>query len=1223
MLTFETTAVGQQPELMYPIGHNGLITSADFSPDDRKIATASADKTAKIWDSQTGNLLINLEGHTSIINDVSFSADGKKIVTASGDKTAKIWDAITGKLLVDIKGHVFGIISARFSPDGKKIVTASSDFTVKIWNAFTGKFIRELTGHTGWVYSAAFSPDSKRIVTSSSDKTTKIWDAYTGRFLADLKQDGAVASAKYTSDGKHILTISNDGTAKVWDASRLEILKNLHYDKNNMIAGVMAKKADRIAVFSDDGKRFMTLSGNVIKVIDTYTGKLITAIDKAEDSIYSIKFSSSGKWIIKTGETSASILNPFTMQLIASLKGHTHAISSVVYSPEGGSMITTGAITQLWNVLTGKLIANINTNVIAEVAYSPDGKIIMTSSLSDDKKINLWDARNGQLITSIRNMSFGLAGKNAIFFPDAKSIITCLDSSIKIWNTLTGQLLMNFNSGYLPNANISPDGKTIITTCVEDSTIKIWSAITGDLLNILHLKNRPTGVGQIIFSPNSKLMIICFYNNTATLWNIAAHENIADLRISQIGNPIIFSPDSKLIVATKADGKIDFHNTVDGKLVSELKAHEKRITSISFSLDGQKIFTSSDDNTFKIWDAFTGLVIKVIQGEKNEFFTNIDNANNRVTSVCNGELNVYNINTGAKLYKLLPVDTIDYLVHNGEEQYDGTSAARKLLHLTCGTEVIELDQLKDELWVNNLAERITNGENINAKTLRDLNICGLAPHVDILNDNGINYRFNITQGRGGIGETILFVNGIEANRYKPAELKKYGKYYQLVIERNKVKDFFLSGQENFVSIKAYTEDNLISSRGMSLRTQSDKILTVSPNLYAVMIGISNYKGEELDLQYAAKDATDISASVSNAARKFLNSADGKEHVFMYNLTTNKERILLPEKNGIKKIFEEIGKKATSNDILLIFFAGHGVMAGTADKKQFYFLTADATNLSVTDAVKDVGISTNELIEWIKPQNIKAQKRVLILDACNSGQAINDIAGKDFTVRNDDRSQQVKAIDKLNEKSGLFILSASASNQSAYEIGRYSQGLLTYALLKAIKQQPDILVDGKFLDLGRWFQSASKTVSEISSENGTRQDPGIITNTNFNIGIVDDEIRAKIILAEEKPLFAASIFVDSTGNDDGLEFTNMINQQLSDLSNPGENNIVFMSNTNSADAYSVRGSYQTTGDQLTVKVKLKQGKDTKIIFEINGKKNSLKQIANEIIKKVEEWIDKNK
>ena len=395
-----------------------------------------------------------------------------------------------------------------------------------------------------------------------------------------------------------------------------------------------------------------------------------------------------------------------------------------------------------------------------------------------------------------------------------------------------------------------------------------------------------------------------------------------------------------------------------------------------------------------------------------------------------------------------------------------------------------------------------------------------------------------------------------------------------------------------------------------------------------MVGVSDYKGDELDLKYAAKDATDISNAISIAAKKLLNT-DGKDHVFIYNFTTARERYQLPEKNSIKKVLEEIGKKATANDILMIFFAGHGVMSARAgadgenEKKQFYFLTADASKSSAASAVTDVGISTTELTEWMKPQNIKAQKRILIFDACNSGQAIKDfikIGSEDqnyLAARNDDKAQQIKALDKLNEKSGLFILSASASNQNAYEMGRYSQGLLTYALLKAIKQQPDILEEGKYLNVSRWFNAAEKTVSDLSKENGARQEPQVVSNTNFNIGMVDEDVMAKIVLPQEKPLFAASNFQNSDEAiaDDDLELSKLINLQLNNIAARGtDSKIVYVTATNSPDSYSLSGRYTIKGNAISVTVNIKQNKIIKSKFELSGTKDKLNELATGIADK---------
>ena len=268
----------------------------------------------------------------------------------------------------------------------------------------------------------------------------------------------------------------------------------------------------------------------------------------------------------------------------------------------------------------------------------------------------------------------------------------------------------------------------------------------------------------------------------------------------------------------------------------------------------------------------------------------------------------------------------------------------------------------------------------------------------------------------------------------------------------------------------------------------------------------------------------------------------------------------------------------------------------------------------------MGISTAELTEWMKPQNIKAQKRILIFDACNSGQAIKDFVkmGNDdqnyLAARNDDKAQQIKAIDKLNEKSGLFILSASASNQSAYEMGRYSQGLLTYSLLKAIKQQPEILEYGKFLNISRWFNAAEKTVSDLAKESGARQEPQIVTNTDFNIGVVDEEVMSKIILPQEKPLFAASNFQNSNEAiaDDDLELTKQINLKLNEISSSGANSkIMYVTTTNSPDAYTLIGRYEVKGNTVIVKINIKQNKVIKQHFELSGTKDKLNELATAI------------
>jgi len=146
-----------------------------------------------------------------------FSPDGKRIVTASLDGTARVWDAHSGQPLTEPLQHDGYVNSAQFSPDGKRIVTASGT-VARVWDAQSGQPLTEPLRHGGPVHSAQFSLDGKRIVTASLDDTARVWDAQSGRPLTGpLKHDREVLSAQFSPDGKRIVTASSDGTARVWD----------------------------------------------------------------------------------------------------------------------------------------------------------------------------------------------------------------------------------------------------------------------------------------------------------------------------------------------------------------------------------------------------------------------------------------------------------------------------------------------------------------------------------------------------------------------------------------------------------------------------------------------------------------------------------------------------------------------------------------------------------------------------------------------------------------------------------------------------------------------------------------------------------------------------------------------------------------------------------------------------------------------------------------------
>ncbi|MBG1259790.1 NACHT and WD repeat domain-containing protein, partial [Nostoc commune] len=119
------------------------------------------------------NRLVN---HKERVNSISFSDDGKTLASASADKTVKLWDAATGRVIRTLKGHTNSVNSISFSDDGKTLASGSADKTIKLWDVATGRVIRTLKGHTDYVNSISFSDDGKTLASASADKTIKLWD---------------------------------------------------------------------------------------------------------------------------------------------------------------------------------------------------------------------------------------------------------------------------------------------------------------------------------------------------------------------------------------------------------------------------------------------------------------------------------------------------------------------------------------------------------------------------------------------------------------------------------------------------------------------------------------------------------------------------------------------------------------------------------------------------------------------------------------------------------------------------------------------------------------------------------------------------------------------------------------------------------------------------------------------------------------------------------------
>jgi len=1108
------------------------------------------------------------EGHTDVIKTVHFSPDARKFVTVSADGTAKVWETSSGKLLLNLKkqgeGESMPVQKAMFSPDGASL------------------FVYHLGGY------------HKRLIQL---KTGLDWneDSITGP--TDIIQ--------FSKDGNNYVSLGD-----IYDVKKMKFLRRLKGIENNVLFEGFNPSGKTIVVCSQNDNSYKTF----VRVFDIRTGLPLTANMSLRDTPREIRFSLNGQRLIMTSDSVIIISDANSLKQILQIpikdKQETGLMETVLISP--------GADYQLH--LNGKTYTDSSGEYPEEfVNYD---------------SVTVKDIKTQKTIFTRNHLDANNLDQFDLFSPDGKTLLLPFaDSTIQTISLANGQTLLTIKSwsGIIDQARFSANGKFILTV-TPDHIIRTYQSNSNVMMSAL--KGHTATIYSACFSNDGSKVLSAGADMTARVWESSSGQpiSVASRKTTELYGAR-FTPDGNKIVVETKEQSITW-DIQAAKLEKPIDAEKKergdvKLMEIMGGDDPENPGYKSPDGQYNIlWHHPKSIIVTHLASGKQMFlwngemehFTGVavspDSKQLLVTSEYN-VMQLLDIRNGKVLFTFVLIDSSNFLVTNGKNHYDGTKKAREMIHFICGDEVIELSQVKEQLWVPGLAERIIAGDSINAVTLEQLNVCNKAPLLEDMSTDSL-YRFRITPRTGGVGKTVVGLNGYDYREFETKDLTKTGTAYEIRIPASEMRTYFDETNSNQITVKSATVKNDLPSRTLTKTVYFDAGKKTAPNLFAVMVGTSNYKDDKMDLQFASADATKMASTLEESAGKLL----GKEHVFVYAVTTDNKK-LYPEKATIKNIFSEISKRAAPNDILLIFLSGHGVM--NEKTKEFYYLTVDATSLVEENLFKNAGISMSELTEWIKPQSIKARKRVLILDACQSGQAINDMLAFNrnmLNVKGDEEARQIKAIERLNEKSGLYILSASASTQLAYESEEYGHGYLTYSLLKGIKENPAILEDGKYLNVTRWFNEAAEMVSELAKKDKSRQEPQVVSTSQFNIGLVDQELIQNIQLLSQKPLFIPGNFLnrDEAIADDNLGIRKMVDADLQQLSTAeGGKKIVFSTQSASPEAYSLNGSYLVREKEMDVKIRLKKGNATLFSYDLKGNTDLLPTLVKQITQQAMNWI----
>ena len=582
--------------------HSQQVNSVAHSPDGKLIATASDDKTVKLWTAE-GELLDSVENSNGVTT-VSFlpAANGYALVSASGN-TATIWQITDSKLqqLNQLSGHDDLITDV--ATVGYNIATASRDGTIKLWTT-AGELVTTLSNGSEWI-STIEAMDNYLISGDAEGKVT-LWD---------IAKEVPVNTIQVTTDSITDIAVNNETIAVATDygavssltinSGELSNLQEIIPSGNGVANSITLTSYETIAVATDKGINVYSLDGILQQSLSGHNGSVL---DLTSPPAPLLQGEGSKTGINnKLTLTSAGVDKTARIwQLSPILSTDDGGIYSVAVSPTDSNVIATAGFdgVKIWQQdktdNSKKLITTLASNSTAKtITYSNDGKLLVTAS---GNNIQLWDTANNSTVATLQNQatidSLALTSDNRFLISGSE------DSTVTIWNLENKQQVASLteHTDSVKTVAISPNNN-YIASAGYDNKIKVWN-LKGELLQSEIAHN--SAVNDLVFTPDGNTLISASWDNSIKLWNVQASGEINYIKTlsrHQDGvTELLVNKQGDLLVSASSDRTIKLWSLPEGKLIKTLQGHSSQINSIAFTNNEQSIISTDEQQGLYWWD---------------------------------------------------------------------------------------------------------------------------------------------------------------------------------------------------------------------------------------------------------------------------------------------------------------------------------------------------------------------------------------------------------------------------------------------------------------------------------------------------------------------------------------------------------------------------------------------------------------------------------------------
>jgi WD40 repeat protein len=858
------------------------------------------------------------------------------------------------------------------------------------------------------------------------------------------------------ADGKYILTASWDKTAKLWDSNTGNLLKTFHIPIDDGYEGMIYSCA-----MSPDGKTiaiggWLGLSWDksyCIYIFDTETTTLRKRITGLRSATFDLEFSPTGEYLAAAlgGNVGIIVFETTRFSIIKTDENYNENTYDLNFDKNGRlASVSLDGFIRLYNS-NFKLIEKKSTKVGKQpcsIAFSPDSKLLAVG-YNDSHKLQVLDAKNleplyepnvsgaNSLDRRLMMVSFSADGSfliaGGIYRLDKDNI---LRNQIRIWLNAGKGVFSDYSASQNTIMDIKPLPDGSIIFCSSDPVF-----------------GRMNMTGKLLFLRSNEIVKY-------------ATEDKSVLLVNDDGSEVSFKPDgiepftynitNKKLIASNSKNPFfkdnysgikvsDWNNhtapKINGKKVSFLQPNEVSLCVDIASNSKNIVFGSSwgitctNASGIKIWQVPTQGAVwcAKISGDNTIV----------VATIGDGTLRWYRMSDGKLLLSLLVYsDYKKWISWTSDGFFDYSSGAENLMgwHVNQGKDkeavFYPASQFYEKYYTPNLGAKILAGINyfeINEKaTISNFThppvVRVISPHDrSSQNNEQLTVTVQATDKGGGIDEIRLYHNGklLDGTQRGFIKIEKVG---------NEVTQKFtltLVNGENRIKATAFNKQRIesIPSEILINYKAADQ---VKPNIYILAVGINEYINPRYNLNYAKNDASAFVKALQDGASGIFNKVT--------------ESILNDSKATRKGILEEIQKiksQARPEDVFVFYYAGHGVMSSGSDseKSEFYLVPHDVTKMYEADVeLKAKGVSAKEIGEFSK--NIRSQKQLFVLDACQSGGAVQS-----FAMRG---AAEEKAIAQLSRSTGTYFIAASGTEQFATEVSTLGHGIFTYSIIEALK-----------------------------------------------------------------------------------------------------------------------------------------------------------------------------